>query len=333
MATTGTEDQSSRWVEAPAEALRPRLGVSACLLGAAVRFDGGHKSDAFVRGLRAAADLVSVCPEVEVGLGTPRESLRLVRRPEGLRLVAPRSGRDHTEGMTSFAADRVARLAGQDLDGFVVKKDSPSCGLERVRVYDDGGMPTRSGRGLFTEALLQRLPDLVVEEEGRLCDPRLRDNFLVRLYAARRLAHFFAGPWTQGALVALHARMKLLLLAHSVPAYRALGRLVAGGRGLARAELAARYRTGVALALAHVPSVGQQVNVLQHMAGYLRDVSPGADRADVHDAIGEYAAGRLARAVPLSLVRHLARRHGLEYLLRQLYLDPYPRLFLRGDAP
>ncbi len=187
---------------------RVRIGVSSCLLGAKVRFDGGHKKDDFlVNTFGEWVQWVPVCPEVEVGMGTPRESVRLVRKDADVRMVAPKSGKDWSEAMRTYSAQRVEKLATSELSGYVLKKDSPSCGMERVKVYGDG-MPTKSGRGVFAEALLARLPNLPVEEEGRLCDPRLRDNFVERVFAYHRLRQFFSGRWTVGGLVAFADAMR-----------------------------------------------------------------------------------------------------------------------------
>jgi uncharacterized protein YbbK (DUF523 family) len=221
---------------------RPRIGVSSCLLGNEVRYDGGHKRDAFVVGhLARLVTLVPVCPEVEIGLGTPREPVRLVRIGESVHLVATRSGKDHTEAMARWAARRVAELQRLDLSGCVLKKDSPSCGMERVRVYSAKRAPARNGRGLFAAALTQRMPLLPVEEESRLGDPLWRMNFIERVFAYRRLKELFSPRWRPGDLVQFHTVEKSLLLAHDPAAYRQLGRLVAEAKTLGRDELARRY--------------------------------------------------------------------------------------------
>ena len=222
---------------APSAGDEIRIGVSSCLLGEEVRFDGGHKRDPFITGTLAAfVTFVPVCPEVEIGLGTPRESIRLVRTAGGVRLVAPKSGADHTARMTRYARRRAQELAALDLSGYLFKKDSPSCVVFRVRVHQPGGMPARDGRGLFAAAMVASQPLLPVEEEGRLHDPHLRDNFWERVFGFRRLARLFAGRWRTGGLVRFHTAGKLLLMAHHIESYRALGRLVAGaarrsGRG------------------------------------------------------------------------------------------------------
>src|SRR5689334_22010336 len=192
-----------------------RIGISACLLGDRVRFDGGHKRDTFLTDTFGRfVEWVPVCPEVECGLGTPREAMRLVRGDEHVRLLTVKTGIDLTNRMARFSRSRVAALAAEHLSGYVLKKDSPSCGLERVKVYGGHGIPARDGRGLFAEALVEAFPYLPIEEEGRLTDPRLRDNFVERVFAYWRLRHLFDGRWTIGDLVRFHTANKLLVLAH-----------------------------------------------------------------------------------------------------------------------
>src|SRR5262245_35185486 len=216
---------------------RIRIGISACLLGDEVRFDGGHKRDTYVTGvLSPHVEWVPVCPEVEIGLGVPREAMRLVGVPEAPRLMTSRSGLDHTARMRTFARDKVEALRRLDLDGYILKSKSPSCGMERVPVHTAGGRASGSGRGLFAQALLTAMPLLAVEEEGRLNDPRRRESFIVRVFAHRRWRRLTGAPFRPAALVAFHARHKFLLMAHSEPHLRALGRLVSGERTLGKAE-------------------------------------------------------------------------------------------------
>ena len=305
---------------------RLRIGVSSCLLGENVRWDGGHKRDRFLTDeLGPFVEWVPVCPEVEVGLGTPRPTLRLVRRGGDVRMIEPKSGSDHTDAMRAYARRRVRALDREDLSGYVLKKDSPSCGMERVKVYAGAGAGTRDGRGLFAEALLERFPHLPVEEEGRLGDARLRENFVVRVFAYRRLRRLFASRWSAGALVAFHTAHKLLLLAHVPAAYSRLGRLVADARSFAREELSRRYQDEFMAALAHPSTRRQHTNVLQHMAGYFRGRIDVADRDELLALIEEHRLGRLPLIVPLTLVRHHARRLDVTYLLGQVYLDPHPK--------
>src|SRR5258708_36571482 len=222
-----------------------RIGISACLLGQEVRFDGGHKrSDFLVDVFGPFVEFVPVCPEVEIGLGVPRETLRLVRIGDDTRLVGNKSGADQTAAMRRYAERRTETLANDDLSGYVLKKDSPSCGMERVRIYGGSGVPTRDGRGIYADALMRRHPNLAVEEEGRLNGARLRENFIEWVFAYSRLKTFFAGRWTTGGLVALHTAHKLQLLAHSPHAYTELGRMVASASTMSREELRACYEGG-----------------------------------------------------------------------------------------
>jgi uncharacterized protein YbgA (DUF1722 family)/uncharacterized protein YbbK (DUF523 family) len=313
---------------------RVRLGVSACLLGAQVRFDGGHKRDGFLTGtFDRFVEWVPLCPEEEAGFGTPREAMRLVTTADGVRLLTVRTARDVTAPMRTTAAALVERLAAAELDGYVLKKDSPSCGLQRVKVYDHHGSPARSGRGLFAEALCATLPLLPVEEEGRLGDPRLRENFIERVFAYRRLKALHAGPRRAADLMRFHARHKLLLLAHSPSHYATLGRLVAGVRGRITPALAGDYDRGFMQALAVPASRGRHANVLQHMMGYLRDRVTTEVRHDLSVAIADYRQGLVPLVVPVTLVAHHVRQQRIDYLLDQVYLQPHPKeLMLRNHV-
>jgi len=311
-----------------------RIGVSACLLGQEVRFDAGHKRDSFlVDTLGAFVEFVPVCPEFELGLGVPRETLRLERDGDDIRLVAPRSGSDHTKAMRAFASKRTAALADEDLSGYVLKKGSPSCGMERVRVYGSSGMPSHDGRGLFASALMQRYPHLPVEEEGRLNDPRLRENFIERIFAYYRLRTFFAGRWTQGGLVAFHTAYKLQLMAHSPRHYREMGRIVAEARNSDRAKLRETYETSFMEAMATIATSARHVNVLQHIAGYFREHLDSTGRRELAALIKDYRQGLVPLIVPITLIRHYVRLYDIAYLKGQLYLEPHPKeLMLRNHV-
>jgi uncharacterized protein YbgA (DUF1722 family)/uncharacterized protein YbbK (DUF523 family) len=313
----------------------PRLGISACLLGDEVRFDGGHKRDAFLTGvLSSHVEWVRVCPEVEVGMGTPRETLRLERDDAGrIRMVTTRTRIDHTQSMTEWSRRRVEALEEEHLCGYVLKKDSPSCGMERVKVYDVAGPPHRAGRGIFAEVLLARFPNLPVEEEGRLSDPRLRENFIERVYAYQRLRALFSGRWSIGDLVAFHTAHKMSLLAHSTTAYTGLGRLVAQAAGMPRAGLREAYERGFMQALALVPTTRRQTNVLMHMAGHLKKQLDKDSRDELLARIDEYRRGLVPLIVPLTLLRHHVRVHRVEYLAGQIFLEPHPgELMLRNHV-
>jgi uncharacterized protein YbgA (DUF1722 family)/uncharacterized protein YbbK (DUF523 family) len=313
-----------------------RLGISSCLLGLNVRYDGGHKHDPFLTGvLGEFVEWVAVCPELEVGMGAPREPIRLVGPAEPPRLVAERSGADWTERMRSFAEERVARLAELDLSGYVTKKDSPSCGLERVRVWTGrkATPPRRDGVGAFVRVLRERLPLLPVEEEGRLHDPALRESFVERIFGYARFRDAVEAGMTRGALVAFHTRHKYALLAHSPAAYQRLGRQVAAmGKGRIDATVRA-YGEGFLQALAVPATRGKHANVLMHMAGYFRDALPPDDRKELEEVVSDYQRGLVPLVVPQTLLRHHVRRHDLAYLRDQTYLDPDPKeLMLRNHV-
>lgn len=309
----------------PSEPEPLRIGVSSCLLGCEVRFDGQHKRNRMLlQYLAPHVEFVPVCPEVELGLGIPREAVRLVDAGDGVRLLGRRSGRDLTDAMHAYARQRAEQLRALGLSGYVLKSGSPSCGLERVRVYDAKGAAERRGRGCFAAALTGLMPLLPVEEEGRLKDPGLRESFLTRIFAYRRLTDLFAGGWSRGDVVAFHSREKLLLLAHDPNAYRALGRLVAGAQGLPRAEIAEKYRGTFMAALATVPSAQRHANALDHMRGFLKHSLDPVARAELAQAIAGFRAGVVPRAVPLALLRYFIRAAGLAYLGHQTYLAPYP---------
>jgi uncharacterized protein YbbK (DUF523 family) len=205
-----------------------RIGISSCLLGEHVRFDGNHKRDAFlVEVFGRYVTWVPVCPEVEMGLGVPRETMRLERHGHEIRLVTPKTGADHTDRLRTFAAQRLTSLSQERLCGYILKKDSPSCGMERVRLYPSTGVPDRSGQGLFAAALMQRFPHLPVEEEGRLQDPRLRENFVTRVFAYQRWGQMAEQKITRAGLLRFHAQHKFLLVAHSHIGTRRVGRILA----------------------------------------------------------------------------------------------------------
>ena len=302
-----------------------RIGISACLLGQEVRFDGGHKRDAFLTDvLGKHVEWVSVCPEVEVGMGTPRETLRLERDKGLTRMVTTRTGVDYTARMNTWSRRRVAELSRANLDGYVLKKDSPSCGMERVKIFAGSGSAGRNGRGLFASVLLAALPLLPVEEEGRLTDVSLRENFIERVFAYRRLKALFAGRWSIGALVEFHTAHKMSLLAHSTTAYRELGRLVADAAQRKRVEVREDYERLFMKTLALPATVSRHTNVLMHMAGHLKTKLDEASRAELVDCIHDYRTGLVPLLVPLALIRHHAHVHDVKYLASQTYLRPDP---------
>ena len=306
--------------------VRPiRLGVSACLLGQPVRYDGGHRLDQFLVGeLGRYVEYVPVCPEAEAGLGIPREAMRLVGDPERPRMVTVRTGEDRTALMTDWAERRVLELEAEDLCGFIFKKDSPSSGLMRVKVYSQGGMPIRKGVGMFARAFVKHFPALPVEEEGRLNDADIRENFIERVFALERWREQVVRSPRRGALVRFHSMHKLLLMAHSPEHYRTMGRLVAEAKAHEQQELLDTYQTSLLEALALRATPRKQVNVLHHIVGYFKRDLTADEKRELLEVIETYRSGLVPLIVPITLLNHYVRRFEEPYLAEQVYLHPHP---------
>lgn len=306
---------------------RPRIGVSSCLLGEPVRYNGGHCRHRFLTdGLAAHVEWVPVCPEDEIGLGVPRETLHLERAEggadPGVRVVGTKSGADRTDELAAVADAHRADL--DSLDGYVLKNKSPSCGLLGLPVFSGGKRVDGKGRGAFARRLVELHPELPVEEEGRLSDAGLRDHFVERVFAHARLRELFSPGWRPRDLVAFHSRHKLQLMAHSPDAYRALGRITAGaGRG-DRARVEADYRSGFHRALALTATPGRHVNALQHAFGMVSGLLDDARRHDMLSAIEAYRAGEVPLTVPATLIRHHCAAEGVAWAAEQSYLAPFP---------
>ncbi len=312
-----------------------RLGISTCLLGENVRFDGGHKQDLFLlKTLGHYVEWVPVCPEVEIGLGTPRESLRLIGTPEAPRLVAPKSGSDHTESMRGWSRKRLDELAALNLHGYVLKKDSPSCGLFRVRVYTKQGMPARTGQGIFARELVKRLPLLPVEEEGRLHDMRLRENFIERVFAYYRWTRMLDNEAKPAGLVRFHTAHKMTVMAHSPRHQYEMGRLVAEAGSRSWESVAAKYGGLLMEALGVLSTPKKHTSVLHHLMGYVKKALDSADKTELLGVIDDYRRGLVPLVVPLTLLQHHFRRHPVpDWVHQQVYLNPYPKeLLLRNHV-
>lgn len=312
-----------------------RLGISTCLLGENVRFDGGHKQDLFLlKTLGRYVEWVPVCPEVEIGLGTPRESLRLIGTPEAPRLVAPKSGSDHTESMRGWSGKRLEELAALNLHGYVLKKDSPSCGLFRVRVYTEQGMPARTGQGIFARELVNRLPLLPAEEEGRLHDMRLRENFIERIFAYYRWNQLLDREARPAGLVRFHTAHKMTLMAHSPHHQQEMGRLVAQAGSRSWENVATKYGTLFMDTLRVLSTPKKHTSVLHHLMGYVKKALNSADKVELLGLIEDYRRGLVPLVVPLTLLQHHFRRHPVpDWVYQQVYLNPYPKeLMLRNHV-
>lgn len=305
-----------------------RLGISACLLGQPVRHDGGHKREAFlVDTLGAFVKWVPVCPEVEIGMGTPRETIRLEGNVDDPRLIATKSGVDHTNAMKRWSKQRLKALDELDLHGFVLKRASPSCGAFRVKVHPgNSGTPLDRGQGVFARALTQQCPLLPVEEEGRLNDVGLRENFIERVFAWHRWQQFLADKPTKKGLVAFHTAHKMTLMSHSVEAYRALGRLVASVGKRPWASVRAGYAEGFMTTLARRPTRCKHTRVLDHLVGSLKRLIDADARQELIGLIEDYHRELVPLIVPLTLLKHhVATQDVPEWLHQQLYLNPCPK--------
>ncbi len=311
-----------------------KVGISTCLLGQKVRFDAGHKHDRYITDILGHYfRFVPICPEVEVGMGIPRESIRLEGDLDAPRLVGNKTRADWTDRMNRYSRERVARRDLADICGYILKKDSPSCGMERVKVYNEQAMAERKGTGLFAAALIQRFPLLPIEEEGRLNDHNIRENFIIRVFAYARLRELFGGRFTAGKLVAFHTAHKYLLMAHSPVHYKALGKLVAAVKDRPPAELREEYRRLFMEALTLKTTTRKNVNVLQHIMGYLKTQLGPEEKQDILNVIEDYRQEIIPLIVPLTLLRHYVDKHRITYIQGQIYLNPHPKeLMLRNHV-
>lgn len=311
-----------------------RIGISSCLLGEKVRYDGGHQLDRYLRDtLGSYFEYVPVCPEVEMGLPTPRETLRLADGDDGPRLVFSRSGEDITERMRNWAAKRVTELAQEQLCGFIFKAKSPSSGMERVKLYDRNGVPAKQGVGLFARTFMEHFPLLPVEEDGRMHDPHLRENFIECVFVFKRWRDLLAGGMNAAGLVAFHTRHKLLLLSHSPELYREMGKLVAQAGKLPPGDLTEQYQQLLMKAMRLHASVRKQVNVLHHLLGYFKRQLSADEKQEVLELIEHYRHGTVPLVVPITLLNHFVRKYREPYLAGQFYLQPHPvELQLRNHS-
>jgi uncharacterized protein YbgA (DUF1722 family)/uncharacterized protein YbbK (DUF523 family) len=309
-----------------------RIGISSCLLGQKVRFDGGHKRDRYLTDVLGQwLTWVPVCPELEIGLGIPRPSIRLESAKPTAILVEPGSGRQLTEEMQVYAKRKVKELQQLELDGFILKKGSPSCGMERVRVYGRGGVPTKNGVGVFARELMQDWPNLPVEEEGRLNDPLLRERFIAHVFCRNRWRSTVRAGLTRRRLIEFHTAHKLQMRSHNEASYRRLGLIVASAGTVPDRELFRSYEDEMHTALSSRASAKRHTNVLFHALGYLKKVLEPFEKQELVQLIEDYRNGLVPLIVPITLLRHHVAKHEIPYLEGQLYLEPHPReLMLRN---
>ena len=302
-----------------------KLGISACLLGENVRYDGGHKLDRFLTDtLGQYVEYVVVCPEVECGLPVPRESMHLEGDPISPRLVTIRTKQDMTDRMIKWAQKRVAELEKEGLCGFIFKSDSPSSGMERVKVYNEKGMPVKKGVGMFARIFMEYFPLLPVEEEERLHDPSFRENFIERIFALQRWREILSKKESRGILVEFHTKHKLLILSHSPKHYQMMGKLVAKAKEIPIKELYEQYQAILMEALQLKTSPKKNANVLQHMMGYFKEQLSADEKKELLEVIEVYRKGYTPSIVPITLIQHYVRKYDQPYLKEQVYLHPHP---------
>ena len=318
--------------EEPLMEQKIKLGISTCLLGENVRYDGGHKLDRFLtETLGQYVEYAPVCPEVECGLPVPRESMHLEGDPVSPRLVTIRTKQDMTDRMIQWALKRVVELEKEGLCGFIFKSDSPSSGMERVRVYNEKGMPVKRGVGMFARVFMDHFPLLPVEDEGRLHDPELRENFIERIFTLKRWRGVLAEKQSRGNLVDFHTRHKLLILSHSPKHYQEMGKLVARAKELPLKELYERYQTLLMESLGLKTTPKKNANVLMHMVGYFKEQLSSEEKQELLEVIENYRQEYVPLIVPVTLINHYVRKYDEPYLKQQVYLNPHPlELHLRN---
>ena len=312
-----------------------KIGVSSCLIGEKVRWNGDHKQNHFVRDiLENYFEYVSVCPEMEVGMGVPRETVALYGDLNKSRMISKKSQTDWTKPMESYIKDRVSSLTHDNLCGYIFKSKSPSCGLGRIPVYAEfGSNKVRHGAGMFAKAFTNKFPLIPTEDEGRLNDPMIRENFIVKVFSFSRLKDLFQIKFSIGELVRFHTQQKFLLLAHSRKHYDELGQLVAKPKSLTRQALKEKYGYIFMEALTFKATPKKNTDVLLHMMGFLKKILSKGEKEDILATIQDYRKGLLPLIVPVTLIRHQVKKHKIEYLKDQAYLNPHPKeLMLRNHV-
>lgn len=304
---------------------RPRVGISTCLLGQKVRWDGGHRHDRYLTGtLGNFVEYVPVCPEVECGYPVPREPFHLEGDPAKPRLITSKTGEDHTQRMETWARNRVRDLEKENLCGFIFKSGSPSSGMERVKVRNDKGMPEKKGSGIFARIFMEHFPDIPTEEDGRLHDMPLRENFIERIFTLMRWREMLQERGNQGGLVDFHTRHKMLILSHHPRIYRDMGKLVAVGKKSAEKKLFQRYQDLLMEALRYKTTPSKNTNVLQHAMGYFKKHLSPDEKQELLEVIEEYRLGYVPLIVSITLLNHFVRKYEQPYLKDQVYLNPHP---------
>jgi uncharacterized protein YbgA (DUF1722 family)/uncharacterized protein YbbK (DUF523 family) len=301
-----------------------RIGISACLLGEQVRYDGGHKLSQYATVEMAPFfEFVPTCPEMAIGMGAPRKTIRLVDNQGLIQIKSADNSVNVTEPLNQYAAEKVETM--QDLGGYLLCAKSPTCGMERVSVYREGTQfAEKTGVGVFARHLMERFPLLPVEETGRLHDMAIRENFFTRIYAYEEWRQWAKKGWTAHRLTQFHARYKYLLMAHDPEGYRKLGPLLAQKSDDIDA-LAAQYQIGFMTVLKTQATRKNHSNTLQHIQGYFKKHITAADKAELNEAIDQYRLGLQPLLVPITLINHHLRHFPEPYIQDQVYLNPHPQ--------
>ena len=310
------------------------LGISSCLLGNQVRYDGGHKLDLFLSAtLGQYVDWVPVCPEAACGLGIPREVMALEGDPRSPRLKTVWTDIDHTGRLQKWVKGELKVLTDIDISGFVFKARSPSCGVRDTKVFDAACRIRSRGPGLFARAVMDAFPLLPVEDESRLHDPGLRENFIERVFVYRRWQEYIKEDGSLGGLVAFHSDYKYLIMAHSQKHYSALGKMVAASKKMKKNELHMNYISLLMEGLKNLATPRKNTNVLQHMAGYFKGKLSADEKKKLQEMITGYHNGLVPLIVPITMLRHFASIYKEDYLARQICLNPHPlELMLRNHV-
>ncbi len=311
-----------------------KVGISSCLLGKKVRYDGGHKLDHYLKEtVGKFVQWITVCPETEMGLPIPREKMRLIGEPQSPRLVTIHTAVDYTDKMRQWAEEKLSELAKEELCGFVFKNRSPSSGLKAVKIYSASGRVSATGTGLFAKAFTERFPLLPVEDNGRLQNPALMGNFIERIFVYRRWLDFIQKGGSAGDLVLFHTKHKFLILAHSPKHYVILGKIVAATGRSKLEDIQNEYLKNLMEGIKLIATIKKNTNVLQHIAGYLKKFLSDNQRQELNEIILNYYRRLVPLIVPITLINHYVRKYEERYLEKQYYLNPHPlELMLRNQV-
>lgn len=310
-----------------------KMGISSCLLGEKVRYDGGHKLDRFITDtLGQYFEWVPVCPEFEYGLPIPREPLHLVGSPESPRLITIKTGIDHTEKMLQWAEKKLGELEQENLCGFIFKSKSPSSGIGGVKLYTPSGITSQRGVGIFGGAFIRHFPLTPAIDDGRLHNPQLRENFIENVFVFQRWQKLQKSK-SINDLIEFHTSHKLLMLAHSPRHYSSLGQLVAGAKRVKREGLFSAYIQGFMDGMRLIATPKKNANVLMHIAGYFKKLISSDEKQELLEVIENYRRCLIPLIVPITLVKHYVRKYDIAYFKKQYYLNPHPvELMLRNHV-